>query len=209
MENIILELIRQPYGIVGVIVALLLLAFFITWKVSQWSSKFQNCDDHRAKAEEAHRQSFLALERTKDATAMSERITRIETKLDLIYTNTLGAKNPVASMSPISLTSVGIEIKDKLNADSILEKYISRLQSDIEERGVDNAYDIQMAAMEIAKSRLLSMLTGEEQAAVKQEAYNRGLLAEDIMSVYGVLLRDHILKSKGIPVSDVDAHQPS
>ncbi|MCL2459097.1 MAG: hypothetical protein FWF31_09715, partial [Desulfobulbus sp.] len=136
-------------------------------------------------------------------------ITRIETKLDLIYTNTLGAKNPVASMSPISLTSVGIEIKDKLDADSILGKYISRLQSDIEERGVDNAYDIQMAAMEIAKSRLLSMLTGEEQAAVKQEAYNRGLLAEDIMSVYGVLLRDHILKSKGIPVSDVDAHQPS
>jgi len=209
MENILLELIKQPHGFIGVIVALLLLAFFITWKAAQWSSKFQNCDHHRARTDEAHSLASLAVEKAKDTANMGERIARIETKLDLIYTNTLSpSKNPVASMSPLSLTPIGIEIKDKLNAEAVLEKYISDIQKDIEDKGMDNAYDIQIAAMEIAKSKLLPMLNDQERAAVKQEAYSRGLLAEDIMSIYGVLLRDRILKSKGIPVSDVDAHQP-
>jgi hypothetical protein len=34
--------------------------------------------------------------------------------------------------------------------------------------------------------------------------FSRGLLAEDIMAIFGVLLRDDILKKKNSPVADVD-----
>jgi hypothetical protein len=65
-----------------------------------------------------------------------------------------------------------------------------------------------MTAMKLAKEKLLTFLDSQELATVKQEAYNRGLTVEDIMSVFGVLLRDHILKEKGYAVADVDKHAP-
>ena len=42
--------------------------------------------------------------------------------------------------------------------------------------------------------------------AIKNEAFTKGLLAEDILGIFGVLLRDHILQQRGIPVADVDKH---
>jgi hypothetical protein len=43
----------------------------------------------------------------------------------------------------------------------------------------------------------------------KEYAYSKGLRLEDLSSVLGVLLRNEILKSKGISVSEVDEHSPS
>lgn len=70
------------------------------------------------------------------------------------------------------------------------------------------AYDIQQVSMEFAKNRMVSMLSEEDLVKVKQEAFNRGILVEDVMSVLGVLLRNHVLQQKNIPIAAVDAHVP-
>jgi len=41
---------------------------------------------------------------------------------------------------------------------------------------------------------------------IKQEAYSKGILVSDILSVFGVLLRNYILDSKKISISEVDKH---
>ncbi len=67
-----------------------------------------------------------------------------------------------------------------------------------------NAYDVQAASMEVTKNKMIGLLNADEINAVKAVAYSKGLLADDIMGIFGVMLRDVILKKKGLPVADVD-----
>jgi hypothetical protein len=63
-----------------------------------------------------------------------------------------------------------------------------------------------MASMDVVKTAMMQMLNADEINTIKQEAYSRGILVDDIMSIFGVLLRDRILNKKGLPVSDVDVY---
>lgn len=136
---------------------------------------------------------------------LAERVIELKTKVDLIYQNT-NPHRTVEARSPISLTPTGMEIAAKLNANVILQRYIEKLTREVELENPKNAYDIQLAAMKVAKEKMLSCLKEDELTAIKNEAYARGLLAEDIMSVFGVMLRDHILNLKHLPIADVDKH---
>ena len=56
---------------------------------------------------------------------------------------------------------------------------------------------------------MLGMLDSGELNTVKEVAFQKGILAEDVMMVFGVMLRDSILASRGIAVADVDQHAPA
>ena len=60
--------------------------------------------------------------------------------------------------------------------------------------------------MNVAKEKLLPLLNESELNAIKDEAFARGLLVEDVMSIFGVLLRNSVLHQKNIPIADVDKH---
>ena len=137
----------------------------------------------------------------------TERFIKMEAKFDTIYMNNLKG-SPVQSQSPISLTTVGHEIVANLNAAAILAKYRGRLLPLVEASSPQNAYDIQVATMKACREDMLAMLDANELDAVKNAAFQRGIQAEDVMMVFGVMLRDEILKEKGIPVADVDTHDP-
>ena len=128
-------------------------------------------------------------------------------KIDLIYENT-NPRRTVAVMSPISLTEMGKGIATKIEANKILEKYVLKLTKEVDSENPQNAYDIQMASMKVAKEKMITFLNEEELNTIKQEAYSRGIIVQDILSVFGVLLRNHILSQKGMPISDVDIHLP-
>lgn len=76
----------------------------------------------------------------------------------------------------------------------------------MEARNPKNAYDVQTATMETVKEKMMGLLDADEINVLKAEAYARGLLVEDIISIFGVLLRDDILRTKGFSVSEVDKH---
>lgn len=192
MEVVLTQLIKQLNSSVFILLLILVATGWGLYKIGGWMRTFEH-----------HEQKITRIE------GLAEKVVIIQTKVDLIYQNTLGTRRTVAAMSPINLTALGKEIAEKLKAEDILKKYISKLSKEAEIENSKNAYDIQMAAMNLAKGKLLTLLNDEELVAVKQEAYNRGLLAEDIMSIFGVLLRNHVLAEKGYPVSDIDKYAPS
>jgi hypothetical protein len=192
MWDLLLKLIEQLNSSVFVLIAILILAAIGLFKIGRWTEIFKNHEDKITKVEN-----------------LAEKVLVMGTKVDLIYENTLGSKRVVAAMSPITLTDIGKDIAEKIKADTILERCIPQLVKEVELEKPNNAYDIQMISMKVAKERMISCLNENELTTVKQEAYNRGLLVEDIMSVFGVLLRNHMLNKKGIPISDVDKHTPA
>ncbi|MDR2123408.1 MAG: hypothetical protein LBP38_00240 [Desulfovibrio sp.] len=62
--------------------------------------------------------------------------------------------------------------------------------------------------MDIAKKDFPQFADAEIINTIKNEAFKHGILDEDIYSIFGVFLRDYILKTKGIAVSDVDKFTP-
>lgn len=102
------------------------------------------------------------------------------------------------------ITPKGKEISEKLNAEKIFSKYSSKLIAQMEENKPDNAYDIQQIAMSIAKKQMETYFNSEELLAVKDQAFKNGLLTEDVMAIFGILLRDKYLQLKGISLSDID-----
>lgn len=191
MTQIFLELIHQLNSSVFVLLTILVCIGWALYKIGGWTAIFKHQDDKINKLE-----------------TLSEKIIELKTKVELIYDNT-NPRKTVAAFSPISLTEIGKGIADKIKANTILEKHISKLASEVEAEKPKNAYDIQMASMKVAKEKMITLLNEDELSAVKQEAYNRGIIVEDIMSVFGVLLRNHVLNQKGLPISDVDKHTPS
>ncbi|MDP8211666.1 MAG: hypothetical protein P9X22_00040 [Candidatus Zapsychrus exili] len=190
MPAVFLELINQLNSSVFILLTILICSFFIIYKVGKWSEIFKHHDSKITKIE-----------------GLSEKVIELKTKVDLIYDNT-NPRRTVAAMSPISLTDMGKEIVTKIEANQILEKYILKLTKEVDSENPKNAYDIQSASMKVAKEKMITFLNEKELNTVKQEAYTRGIIVQDVMSVFGLLLRNHILNQKGMPISDVDTHAP-
>lgn len=190
MQALLMQLLAQLNSSVFVLLAVLVCTFILLHRSGRWAEKFKH---HESKLDKAE--------------SLSDKIIELKTKVDLIYENT-NPRRTVAAFSPISLTEIGKQIADKIGANTLLQKYIIRLSAEVELENPKNAYDIQIASMKLAKERMVSFLNEEELNIVKQEAYSRGMIVQDIMSVFGVLLRNHILSQKNMPIADVDTHAP-
>ena len=186
METIFTKLIDQLNSSVFVLLGILAAAFWAVYRIAKLIEQFTH---HKVKIDKVD--------------SLSDRLIELKVKVDLIYQNT-NPNRTVAAASPISLTASGHEIATKIKADEILVKYLNQLLALVELAHPQTAYDIQVASMATAKEKMLALLNADEINAVKSMAYSKGLLAEDVLSIFGVLLRDEILKKKGVPVSEVD-----
>ena len=124
---------------------------------------------------------------------------------------TLGLENDilVERKSPISLTDKGIEISEKLEAEAILDANYEELTSILRTKNPNNAYDIQELSMDIAHEFLEKNIDKENLEKAKKVAYEAGIPLESLYSIFGILLRDRILKERGFSHTDVDNHDPT
>lgn len=190
MESIIEKLIDQLNTSVFVLLVLMAAVGYVLVKAGQWSANFKH-----------HHSRIDGLE------GMSEKVIAISTKVDLIY----GLVNPnsmTRAFSPISLTEIGEQTAISINAEGLLNKYYARLKKLVDKSDPQNAYDIQNISMSIAKEKLIEFMTAKEINTIKDSAYQKGVIIEDILSILGVMLRNKILNEREIPVSDVDLHTP-
>jgi hypothetical protein len=190
MTSVFLELIKQLNGSVIILLLILIVIFIALFKLGNWQQKFSDHD-----------------ERVKKIEGLAEKVVALTIKVDLIYQNT-NPKATILSRSPIVLSAVGNEIADKLKAVEIFGKYAKKLISEVDKRKPNNAYDIQNISMEVAKTKMLSMLDEAELLLIKSQAFENGIIVEDIMSIFGVFLRNQILQERGMSISDVDDHDP-
>ena len=178
MTEIFIKIIEQLNSSVFVLLCVLIAIGYMLLKFGEWKQKFVNQDNRLAGVEN-----------------ISAKVIRLETKIDLIYQNT----NPnklVVSQSPLNLTDKGRDISKKIKAEEMFEKYRTKLKSEVNKSDPKNAYDIQTASMETSKKFFVKMLNDDELVKIKQTAFDEGLLVEDIMSIFGVLLRNAILEEK-------------
>ena len=185
----ILKLLIEQLNSSVVILLLAMAAILVlTYKVGKWSEKF---DTHK--------------ERIGNLEDMKDNVTKMGVKVDLIYQNT--NPNPlIQASSPITLTEAGKQIVEQISAQRIFDHNAARLVSMVEKETPGNAYDIQQASFSVAKNELIKMLLEDDLVNVKRVAFDRGLQLEDVMSVFGIFLRNRILTDKGIPLSEVDDH---
>lgn len=188
MQELLSQLLLQLNSSVFVLIAILLLAFIFTFKVGGWKATFLHHGERLNKAER-----------------IADSVIAIQTKVDLIY-SIVNPNSPTRAASPISLTSVGIDIVNKISANDIFTQHAAKLISMVEAKHPKNAYDIQQVSFEIAKKELINLLNEEQHRQVKQEAFSRGILVEDVLGIFGVLLRNKVLAEKNIPIADVDKH---
>lgn len=188
MQAIILKLIEQLNSSVFVLLLILLISFRIVYKIGSWKEMFKNHKD-----------------RIDNVEKISDTVKELKTKIDLIYQYT-NPNSPTKAASPVNLTPIGVDIVNKINASDIFKTHAIKLISLVEGKKPINAYDIQQLSFEVAKKEFINLLNEEQLKIVKEEAYNRGILVEDVLSVFGVLLRNKILENKNIPIADVDKH---
>ncbi len=184
-------LIQQLNSSVFILVMILIIIGYAVYKLGAWTEKFLNQD-----------------KKISDLSNLSEKVIELKTKVDLIYQNT--QPNPlIKARSPITLTEKGIEISNDISANEIFNKYENDLTRKVLEENPKNAYDIQTESMQVAKSMILKILNSAELEKIKDEAFKQGFIVENIMSLFGILLRDSILKSRNISIHEVNLHDPT
>ncbi|XXG30986.1 MAG: hypothetical protein WJ306_13325 [Ferrovum myxofaciens] len=194
MGAVFTKLIEQLNTSVFVLLVVLCACFWIVYHVGKWAETFSNHSKRIDAAEGNHGNLY-------------EKVVEMKSKVDLIYTNTL--KNPpTMAHSPISLTEVGRDGNSNIGLDSILRREYDLLSDLVNKKLPKNAYDIQVESMRVADEQFQKILTESELIKAKDFAFEKGLRLEDLSSILGVLLRNEILKKKGVPIADVDAHAP-
>ncbi|MCA6072382.1 MAG: hypothetical protein LE178_02400 [Endomicrobium sp.] len=201
----------QLNGSLFILIAILFLFFHFLFKISvmigTWREKFKQQDMRIDKTENLS-STVIEIKTKIDKTEnLSSTVIEIKTKIDLIHQYTNPHKT-LQSHSPVSLTPLGESIKNRIDGDAIFAKYESQLCKLIEKTNTKNTYDIQVESFKIVKENLLNMLDEKELIAIKDEAYNKGIIIDDVIAIFGVLLRNCILQKKGIPIADVDKHEP-
>lgn len=110
--------------------------------------------------------------------------------------------------SPVSLTEIGKEINDSIDAERIASNYIKYYKKEHSGWQDMNAYHTQETCFEFCSKKLISLLSEQEKKPLEDEAYQRGIDISNIFRVIGIVMRDKMLKEKGIDKKEVDKHDP-
>ena len=203
MNKLFLLLIEQLNSAVFVLLILLAVVFYlaieITKKITKWTTHNENRENNQKDKNKEFKGIFEKIEKKLEILPV------LKDRVDVIYRNTPNAI--LRSESPLNLTGKGKEISDEIQAPKIFNKYLEELTSKFDENNL-NAYDIQARSFKIINQYFKEIILEDELEILKNKAYNEGILLDDILSIFGILLRDKILKDKNIPVEDIDKHSP-
>ncbi len=98
--------------------------------------------------------------------------------------------------SPLKLNEKGLQIAYSINAKEIIDRNYSAIISMMGMVDTTSAYEVQEKSFEFAK-RLINnkaFFTESEFNAMRNYAYNTGEVVESFFMVFGILLRDKIIR---------------
>lgn len=193
MKDVFSLLIQELNSSVFILLAMLVAVGYGLLKIGEWKEKFSQ-----------HETKLGRLD------SMDKRLTEVATKVQLIYENT-NPRSLARSSSPLALTKLGESISEKIDGVQIFERLRPALLEAMEKKCPQqtSAYDIQAAALDIAKTYLPTALSPEELNRVKDVAYQEGILVEDVWIIFGVYLRDLVLAHRQIPSIEIDRTDPT
>lgn len=191
MDAVISSLIAQLNSSVFILLVILLVIIWMTFQAGSLVERFRT---HEQKLDEAR--------------GIQNEMISIRTKVDLIYQNT----NPNAlfrTQSPLGLTPRGEAVAKELAVSALLDKHYPQLHRAVDNESPKTAYDIQVASLKAAREQLAGMLEEKDLNAIKDQAFKTGALLDDMLVIFGIMLRNRILAERGIPLTQVDLSDPA
>ena len=128
-----------------------------------------------------------------DCQTLKDSIAEIKANITILLNKS--GLSTTSQNSPVGLTPKGEEIRKKVQVDRIVTKEYEHLKKEFED--TTNAYDIQAKATDLGK-QLFESLTDDEKDFIKKVAYEEGLPLTQIYPIFSVILRDTVLKDKGL-----------
>jgi phosphopantetheinyl transferase (holo-ACP synthase) len=181
MKDLFLELYQNP-SFFALLIFVAAVAFYAAWQASK----------HLTKCEMRH-------------SNIDGKISAIGEDVKMLVEKIVG-NALLQAKSPITLSDKGKLVAEEIEAEKIFAAHSNELIKKVEEEMPANAlaYDIQEAAFKVAQSELPKLITKKEMAIIKDSAFNRGDNILMMWPIFGVILRDKILKDKGIELSETD-----
>jgi hypothetical protein len=108
------------------------------------------------------------------------------------------------------MTQKGIEVASDLNLNDIIINhwdFISSLLNKVLNKDC-NPYDIQIESFKIGE-KYQEYVNDSELKIVKNHAFKSGYNLESYNLLFGIVIRDKYLSSKGLKSSDVDLYDPN
>lgn len=195
MLDLLGKLIEQLNGAVFTLLAVLFVCFWVVWKLSSVVTLF---DGFKKKNNDIDG----------DIKLMQVDIASIKATTDLLYKAHLAGLDTVKRNSPLSLTDLGQKIADDLRLREKVDLHWGDISKVIEKQNPSNPYDIQTAAIDVARILFESIFTSEERDVIKTYAYQEGKNLLEILPIIGILVRDRFLSEQGISTKEIDQHAP-
>lgn len=190
MLDLFQSLLHSPGGSFAFIASLMAIAFLAVWKVSHFSTKFSS------------------------VTKLEEAIDSIKTDMNYVKAFIQLYKepnNPLAQrQSPGSLTQIGKDVSSELKLEKMVmnhwDAFCSAVTSCLKKNC--NPYDVQVESFKVGDS-YQKFISQEELSTIKTHAFSAGYNLDIYNLLFGIIIRDKILKNKGFRESDIDLHDPS
>lgn len=121
---------------------------------------------------------------------VKEDIGGMQEKIDRILDRTFPPSRLITSKSPLSLTDLGEEVAEDLNAEDWADKKALRVWEDVQEM---EDYEVHEYCFDRVRT---PQFTGNMKGAIRKIAYEHGISTEDIYDVLAIVLRDVILERR-------------
>lgn len=189
----IMQILTSNGGAFAIVIALLLLAFWATKKVTtinvQHEDRIKNFDKIDNAIDEIRR----------DIVYIKGTIDLFNSKSDLAQ-----------SHSPLSLTEKGKNLAKDLNAELLVNENWKRIYDDLEKNiSNKNAYDIQQYCIEIAAVEPSRFFCENDLTKIKQFAFQNGKTLQYYSIIFALIIRDRYFSEKAINIEEVDKCDPN
>ena len=193
MEAVFLSLIGQLNGSVFTLVVILVLMFFVVYKLGGVVKSYKDFESSKEKNE-------TKMDDIKTSLA------KITATTDLLYQSHLST---VKSTSPLKLTDKGVQVSTAIGAEEKVANHWEEIKKVLEGKHPVNPYDIQVIAMDIARRCFDKIFTPAEQDVAKTYAFKTGLNLLEIYPVIAIIIRDKIFQERNMSLGEIDKHDPS
>lgn len=189
MLDLLQDALRSPAGSFAFVFAILAICYFAVWKISHFSTKFSSVEKLEA-----------------SIGVIKEDMHYVKASIKIITDST----NPLAQRhSPVSLTEKGKQVSKEIKIDDLItnhwEDIFSKLNKTLTKEC--NPYDIQVESFKIGET-YQELLNNEELKTVKNHAYKAGFNLEVYNLLFGIIIRNKYLSTKGFKSEDVDLFDP-
>ena len=129
-------------------------------------------------------------------------LSKIDERVNILYKAKLNI-NLTQAQSPVQLTEQGEEIAKDLESYALIEKYKNEFKQKMNNIADLNPYRIQQECKRVIENYFKDIVEDSLIKSIENRAFNEGILFDDLLSIYIIILRNKILAEKGIEVKTI------